>query len=85
MRIVPPLPENYIVGADVYPEPPETKVIAVTVPLVKTAVATAPLPPPPENDGGSAMVIFITVNNVYDPGSTLVLIALCDISSVSII
>ena len=42
--------EIVIVGADVYPEPPETKVIPVTVPVVKTAVADAPVPPPPEND-----------------------------------
>jgi hypothetical protein len=53
---VPPPPENYIVGDDVYPEPPETKVIVVTVQPDTVAVADAPLPPPPENDILGAVV-----------------------------
>jgi hypothetical protein len=47
----PPPPEKLIFGADVYPLPPETNVMAVTAPPPEmVAVADAPLPPPPEND-----------------------------------
>ena len=45
-----PPSEKLIVGADVYPLPPETNVMAVTAPPEMVAVADAPLPPPPEND-----------------------------------
>lgn len=46
-----PPSEKLIFGADVYPLPPETNVIAVTAPPPEmVAVADAPLPPPPEND-----------------------------------
>ena len=37
------------VGLDVYPVPAFVIVIPVTTPLVSTAVAVAPVPPPPEN------------------------------------
>lgn len=44
---VPPPPVKLIVGADVYPLPPEVMEIDATEPLVTVAEAEAPLPPPP--------------------------------------
>jgi hypothetical protein len=37
-------------GADVYPSPPESTTMDVTLSPVRTAWAVAPDPPPPEND-----------------------------------
>jgi hypothetical protein len=47
----PPPPEKLIFGADVYPLPPETNVIAITAPPPEIIdFADAALPLPPDND-----------------------------------
>jgi hypothetical protein len=51
-----PPPVKLIVGADVYPLPPEVMVIDVTAPFVTKAIAEAPLPPPPVNTTVGALV-----------------------------
>jgi hypothetical protein len=48
--------EKRTVGFDVYPLPPEVKIIDVTAPFVTMAVASAPFPPPPENTTTGALV-----------------------------
>ncbi len=53
---VPPPPINEIVGAVVYPEPPDVTFMVVTTPPVITAVAAAPVPPPPVNTKVGALV-----------------------------
>jgi hypothetical protein len=41
--------EKATVGGDKYPDPPLVMLTEVTTPPVKTAVAAAPVPLPPEN------------------------------------
>jgi len=53
---VPPPPVKLIVGADVYPLPPEVIIIDVTLPPATMALAEAPLPPPPVNSTVGALV-----------------------------
>jgi len=75
VAVVPELVPNVTVGIEVYPEPPDVIVIALTAPEAIVHVAAAPVPPPPENkiDGAEeypAPAVFRPVMSMF---STLVL------------